>query len=116
MRLQTATVVGPSNEEVYTDELNRIKVRFHWDRLNPGDENASCWVRVAMSDTGGGYGSVHVPRIGEEVIVSWLDGDCDRPVVTGRVYNGAKTPQWHSNGILSGYARKSIRAAAITRW
>ncbi|MBN3767992.1 type VI secretion system tip protein VgrG, partial [Burkholderia sp. Ac-20365] len=111
MRLQTATVVGPANEEVYTDELNRIKVRFHWDRLNQGDENASCWVRVAMSDTGGGYGSVHVPRIGEEVIVSWLDGDCDRPVVTGRVYNGAKTPQWHSNGILSGYRSKEYQGS-----
>ncbi len=115
MRLQTATVVGPSNEEVYTDELNRIKVRFHWDRLNPGDENASCWVRVAMSDTGGGYGSVHVPRIGEEVIVSWLDGDCDRPVVTGRVYNGAKTPQWHSNGILSGYRSKEYQGSGYNQ-
>jgi type VI secretion system secreted protein VgrG len=115
MRLQTATVVGPSNEEVYTDELNRIKVRFHWDRLNQGDENASCWVRVAMSDTGGGYGSVHVPRIGEEVIVSWLDGDCDRPVVTGRVYNGAKTPQWHSNGILSGYRSKEYQGSGYNQ-
>ncbi len=115
MCLQTATVVGPANEEVYTDELNRIKVRFHWDRLNQGDENASCWVRVAMSDTGGGYGSVHVPRIGEEVIVNWLDGDCDRPIVTGRVYNGAKTPQWHSNGILSGYRSKEYQGSGYNQ-
>ncbi|SHK96833.1 type VI secretion system Vgr family protein, partial [Paraburkholderia terricola] len=61
MHLQSAIVVGPANEEVYTDALNRIKVRFHWDRLNDGDEKASCWLRVAMSDTGGGYGGVHVP-------------------------------------------------------
>ncbi|WP_260854367.1 type VI secretion system Vgr family protein [Paraburkholderia sp. BCC1884] len=106
MQMQTATVAGPSNQEVYTDPLNRIKVHFHWDRLNGGDEKASCWIRVAMSDTGGSYGGVHVPRVGEEVIVNWLDGDCDRPVVTGRVYNGAKNPHWHSNGILSGYKSK----------
>ena len=106
MPMQTAIVVGPSNEEVYTDSLNRIKVRFHWDRLNAGDEKASCWVRVVMSDTGGGYGGVHVPRVGEEVIVNWLGGDCDRPIVTGRVYNGATNPHWHSNGILSGYKSK----------
>ncbi|MDE1144247.1 type VI secretion system Vgr family protein [Paraburkholderia tropica] len=106
MRMQTAIVVGPSNEEVYTDSLNRIKVHFHWDRLNAGDENASCWIRVAMSDSGSSYGGVHVPRVGEEVIVNWLDGDCDRPLVTARVYNGATTPNWHSNGILSGYKSK----------
>ncbi|CAG9219436.1 VgrG protein [Paraburkholderia sabiae] len=115
MHLQTATVVGPENEEVYTDELNRIKVRMHWDRLNPGDESASCWMRVAQSDTGGGYGSVHVPRIGEEVIVSFLDGDCDRPIVTGRVYNGSKTPQWHSNGILSGYRSKEYQGSGYNQ-
>ncbi len=106
MRMQTAIVVGPANEEVYTDSLNRIKVRFHWDRLNAGDEKASCWVRVAMSDTGGGYGGVHVPRIGEEVIVDWVGGDCDRPIATGRVCNGSTNPHWHSNGILSGYKSK----------
>ena len=106
MQMQTAIVVGPANEEVYTDSLNRIKVRFHWDRLNAGDEKASCWVRVAMSDTGSGYGGVHVPRVGEEVIVDWLGGDCDRPVVTARVYNGSTNPHWHSNGILSGYKSK----------
>jgi len=106
MSIQTAIVVGPANQEVYTDELNRIKVRMHWDRLNPGDENASCWVRVAYSNAGNGYGGVHVPRIGEEVVVSFMDSDCDRPVVTARVYNGAKQPHWHSNGLLSGYKSK----------
>ena len=111
MYLQTATVVGPANEEVYTDSLNRIKVRMHWDRLNDGDEKASCWVRAAYSDTGGGYGAVHIPRIGEEVVIDWVGGDCDRPIVTGRVYNGATRPQWHSNGLLSGYRSKEYQGS-----
>lgn len=104
MHLETATVVAPGNEEVWTDALNRILVRMHWDRRD-GDA-ATCWVRVAFSDTGGGYGSVHVPRVGEEVTVDWVGGDCDRPIATGRVYNGANTPRWHTNGILSGYRSK----------
>ncbi|UXU90009.1 type VI secretion system Vgr family protein [Burkholderia sp. S-53] len=104
MHLQTATVVGPGNEEVYTDSLNRILVRMHWDRRQ--GLGATCWVRVAYSDTGGGYGSVHVPRVGEEVTIDWVGGDCDRPIATGRVYNGATQPRWHSNGILSGFSSK----------
>jgi type VI secretion system secreted protein VgrG len=115
MHVQSAIVVGPANEEVYTDELNRIKVRFHWDRLNDGDENASCWVRVAMSDTGGGYGGVHVPRVGEEVLIDWVDGDCDRPIVTARVYNGATKPHWHSNGLLSGYKSKEYQGSGYNQ-
>ena len=106
MSLQTATVVGPAHQEVYTDELNRIKVRMHWDRLNPGNENASSWMRVAYSNAGGGTGGIHVPRIGDEVQVNWLDSDCDRPLVVGRAYNGANKPHWHSNGLLSGYKSK----------
>lgn len=106
MQFETAIVVGPKNEEVYTDELNRVKVMFVWDRQSQGDERASCWVRVAQSDTGGGYGSVHVPRVGEEVLVGYVGGDCDRPIVLHRVYNGRVQPQWHSNGILSGYRSK----------
>ncbi|ASL43968.1 hypothetical protein bAD24_I10780 [Burkholderia sp. AD24] len=115
MHMQTATVVGPANEEVFTDPLNRVKVQMHWDRLNPGDENASCWMRVAQSHAGGGHGGVHVPRIGEEVIVSFLDGDCDKPLVTGRVYNGGKTPDWHSNGILSGYKSKEYQGSGYNQ-
>ncbi|MDN7852867.1 type VI secretion system tip protein TssI/VgrG [Burkholderia seminalis] len=106
MHLETAIVVGPQGEEVHTDELNRIRVQFVWDRLNPANENASCWVRVVQSDTGGGYGGVHVPRIGEEVLIDYVGGDCDRPLAVGRVYNGANQPQWHSDGILSGYRSK----------
>ncbi|WP_043220916.1 type VI secretion system Vgr family protein, partial [Burkholderia gladioli] len=106
MHLETAIVVGPQGEEVYTDELNRVKVMFIWDRQNQGDAGASCWVRVAQSDTGGGYGGVHMPRVGEEVLVGYLGGDCDRPIVLHRVYNGKVSPQWHSNGILSGNRSK----------
>lgn len=115
MQMQTATVVGPANEEVYTDSLNRIKVRMHWDRRNRGDQNASCWVRVLFSDSGNGYGGVHVPRIGEEVVIAWLDGDCDRPLVTGRLYNGATNPHWHSNGLLSGYKSKEYGGAGFNQ-
>ncbi|WP_321931944.1 type VI secretion system Vgr family protein [Paraburkholderia guartelaensis] len=115
MHLQTAIAVGPASEEVYTDSLNRIKVRFHWDRLNDGDDRASCWVRVAMSDTGAGYGSVHVPRVGEEVLINWVDGDCDRPVVTGKVYNGQTQPHWHSNGLLSGYKSKEYQGSGYNQ-
>ncbi|WP_175665991.1 type VI secretion system Vgr family protein [Burkholderia ambifaria] len=106
MQLETAVVVGPKGEEVYTDELNRIKVMFVWDRQSEGRENASCWMRVVQSDTGGGYGAVHIPRVGEEVLIGYIGGDCDRPIVMHRVYNGAVKPQWHSNGILSGFRSK----------
>lgn len=106
MQLETAVVVGPKGEEVYTDELNRIKVMFVWDRQNQGDERASCWVRVVQSDTGGGYGAVHIPRVGEEALIGYIGGDCDRPIVLHRVYNGSVKPQWHSNGILSGFRSK----------
>ncbi|WP_175770835.1 type VI secretion system tip protein VgrG, partial [Burkholderia anthina] len=115
MHLETAIVVGPRGEEVYTDELNRVKVMFVWDRQNQGDAGASCWVRVAQSDTGGGYGGVHMPRIGEEVIIGYVGGDCDRPIVLHRVYNGKVKPQWHSNGILSGYRSKEYSGAGYNQ-
>ncbi len=115
MHLETAIVVGPDGEEVHTDELNRVKVHFVWDRLNPGDERASCWVRVAQSDTGGGYGGVHMPRVGEEVIVGYVGGDCDRPIVLHRVYNGSVKPQWHSNGILSGQRSKEYAGSGYNQ-
>jgi type VI secretion system secreted protein VgrG len=107
--LESAIVVGPHGEEIYTDELNRIKVQYIWDRLNGGDEKSSCWVRVAQSDTGSGYGSVHMPRVGEEVLLDHIGGDCDRPVVISRLYNNAMQPRWHSNGLLSGYRSKEFR-------
>jgi type VI secretion system secreted protein VgrG len=91
---QTAIVVGPSGEEIYTDEFGRIKVQFHWDREGQGDENASCWIRTSQSWAGAGWGSMCLPRIGQEVIVDFLEGDPDRPIVTGRVYHGANRPPY----------------------
>lgn len=103
MHMQTATVVGPSGEEVYTDELNRVKVQMHWDRVGTNDQASSCWMRVILPHAGKGFGGVFVPRIGQEVAVSYLDGDCDRPVVSGLLFHSANAPHWHSNGLLSGF-------------
>ena len=115
MQLETAVVVGPKGEEVYTDELNRIKVMFVWDRQSEGRETASCWMRVVQSDTGGGYGGVHIPRVGEEVLIGYLGGDCDRPIVTARVYNGATKPQWHTDGLLSGFRSKEYAGSGYNQ-
>ncbi|WP_249777029.1 type VI secretion system Vgr family protein, partial [Herbaspirillum sp. C9C3] len=105
---QTAIVVGPVGEEVHTDQLDRVKVQFRWDRINPGNEAASCWMRVSYPNAGEYWGAIQVPRIGQEVIVSFLNGDPDRPVVTGRLFNGEQRPQWHSNGRLSGVKSKEF--------
>lgn len=88
---QTATVVGKAGEEIWTDSYGRIKVQFHWDRLGKNDENSSCWVRVSQTWAGQDWGTFFLPRIGQEVIVSFLDGDPDRPLVTGCVYNATQT-------------------------
>ncbi len=85
---QTAMVVGPKGEEIYTDEHGRIKVQFHWDREGRMDEKSSCWIRVSQLWAGRGWGAVYLPRIGQEVIVDFLEGDPDRPIITGRVYHG----------------------------
>ncbi|MBC3995483.1 type VI secretion system tip protein VgrG [Morganella morganii] len=89
---ELATIVGPDGEEIYTNEQGAVKVYFHWDRYGKPDHSASCWVRVAMGWNGGGYGFSAVPRIGQEVIVSYLNGDIDRPIVTGCTYNGRNGP------------------------
>jgi type VI secretion system secreted protein VgrG len=88
---QTALVVGKSGEEIWTDEFGRIKVQFHWDREGQNDENSSCWIRVAHPWASKGWGQIFLPRIGNEVVVSFLDGDPDRPLVTGSVYNAEQT-------------------------
>ena len=85
---QTATVVGPSGEEIYTDSLGRIKVQFHWDRKGTNNEESSCWIRVVQSMAGKSWGACFLPRIGQEVVVSFLEGNPARPLVTGAVYNG----------------------------
>lgn len=91
---QTAVVVGPRGEEIYIDKYGRIKVQFHWDREGKKDENSSCWVRVAQSWAGKGWGIVFHPRIGQEVIVDFLEGDPDRPIVVGSVYNAEQMPPY----------------------
>lgn len=93
---QSAVVVGPAGEEIYIDEHNRIKVQFIWDREGKKDENSSCFVRVMQAWAGNGWGTSFIPRIGHEVIVSFLDGDPDRPLVTGSVYNGWNKPTYPS--------------------
>ncbi|AMP12841.1 type VI secretion system Vgr family protein [Collimonas pratensis] len=115
MHAQIATVVGPESEEIYTDSLNRVKVRFPWNRLNQGDEKASCWVRVSYPNAGQGYGALNVPRIKQEVVITFLGGDPDRPLVTGRVYNSEQTPDWHTDGKLSGYKSKEYKGSGFTQ-
>ena len=89
---ESAIVVGPKGEEIWTDEYGRIKLQFPWDRDGLKDENSSPWIRVSQSMAGAGFGSIFIPRIGQEVIVSYLQGDPERPIVTGCVYNGENAP------------------------
>jgi type VI secretion system secreted protein VgrG len=92
--LQTAVVVGPAGEEIYCDKYGRIKVQFHWDREGKKDENSSCWIRCMQSSAGKKWGTVFIPRIGQEVVVDFLEGDPDRPLVTGLVYNDEQMPHY----------------------
>jgi type VI secretion system secreted protein VgrG len=91
---QTAVVVGESGEEIYTDKHGRIKVQFFWDRQGKQDQESSCWVRVSQGWSGKGWGAMFIPRIGMEVIVDFLEGDPDQPLVTGAVYNAQQTPPY----------------------
>ena len=108
---QTAIVVGPSGEEIYTDKHARVKVQFHWDREGKKNENSSCWIRVGQVWAGEGWGAIHIPRIGQEVIVDFLEGDPDRPIVTGRVYNASQTPPYKlpDNATQSGIKSRSSK-------
>ena len=89
---QTAVVVGPAGQEIYTDKHGRVKVQFHWDREGKKNENSSCWIRVSHPWAGKGWGLVSIPRVGQEVIVDFLEGDPDQPIITGRVYNAEQMP------------------------
>lgn len=91
---QPAVVVGPSGEEIYTDKYGRVKVQFFWDREGKANENSSCWLRVSQLWAGKQWGAMWIPRIGQEVIVDFYEGDPDRPVVTGRVYNADEMPPY----------------------
>ncbi len=108
---QTATVVGPSGEEIFTDKYARVKVQFHWDRLGKKDQNSSCFVRVSQTWAGSGWGFIQIPRIGQEVIVDFIEGDPDLPIITGRVYNAAEMPPYGlpGNATQSGWKSNSSK-------
>lgn len=108
---QTAIVSGPSGEEIWTDKHGRVKLQFHWDRYGKSDENSSCWIRVSQAWAGEKWGSIHIPRIGQEVIVEFIDGDPDRPIITGRVYNGDRPVPYDlpANATQSGIKSRSSK-------
>ncbi|GAB2882439.1 type VI secretion system spike protein VgrG1b [Uliginosibacterium flavum] len=108
---QTAVVVGPAGDEIYTDQYGRVKVQFHWDRLGKVDENSSCWMRVSSPWAGKNWGFVAIPRITQEVVVEFLEGDPDRPLITGSVYNGEQMPPYDlpANMTQSGIKSRSSK-------
>jgi len=108
---QTAIVVGKSGEEIWTDKYGRIKVMFHWDRDAEADEKSSCWIRVSQSWAGKNWGSIQIPRIGQEVLVDFIHGDPDRPIVIGSVYNGSAMPPYDlpANATMSGVKSRSSK-------
>jgi type VI secretion system secreted protein VgrG len=112
---QTATVVGPAGEEIFTDKYGRVKVQFRWDRLGKKDANSSCWVRVATFWAGRQWGAVHIPRIGQEVVVDFEEGDPDQPIIVGSVYNADNMPPYElpANKTQSGVkSRSTLQGAA----
>jgi type VI secretion system secreted protein VgrG len=113
---QTAIVVGPAGSEIYTDKYSRVKLKFHWDRYSKADENSSCWIRVSQLWAGAKWGGIHIPRIGQEVIVDFLEGDPDRPIVTGRVYNDDNMPPYDlpANATQSGVKSRSSKGGSPT--
>ncbi|MCR8960543.1 type VI secretion system tip protein VgrG [Variovorax sp. S2] len=112
---QTATVVGP--EEIWTDRFGRVKLQFRWDRYGQSDENSSCWVRVSSNWAGANYGTMHMPRVGQEVIVDFIGGEPDRPIITGRVYNNDQMPPWElpANATASGILTRSSTGGAANQ-
>lgn len=107
---QTATVVGPANQELWVDQFGRVKVQFHWDRIGQRNENSSCWVRAASNWQGDNYGAIHLPRIGQEVIVDFLTGNAGCPIITGRVANRVNMTTWNlpAQHALSGIRSKEL--------
>jgi len=108
---QTAVVVGPGGEEIFTDKYGRVKVQFHWDREGKRNENSSCWIRVSHPWAGKGWGAVSIPRIGQEVVVDFLEGDPDQPIIIGRVYNAGQMPPYGLPGqaVVSGVKSNSTK-------
>lgn len=113
---QTAVVVGPAGDEIHTDKYGRVKVQFHWDRYGKNDDKSSCWVRVASPWAGNSFGFVQIPRIGQEVVVNFLEGDPDQPIITGRVYNAANMPPWElpANATQSGVLSRSSKGGVYS--
>ncbi len=111
---QTAVVVGPAGEEIFTDKYGRVKVQFHWDRYGSKNEKSSCWVRVSSPWAGKSFGFMQVPRIGQEVVVGFLEGDPDQPLITGRVYNAEQMPPWDlpANATQSGVLTRSSKGGS----
>lgn len=109
--VQTAVVVGPSGEEIHTDKYGRVKVQFHWDREGKKDGNSSAWIRVSQVHAGKSFGGIDIPRIGEEVIVDYLEADPDQPIVIGRVYNAEVMPPFGLPGakVVSGMKSNSTK-------
>ncbi len=107
----TAVVVGPAGEEIFTDKYGRVKVQFHWDREGKRNESSSCWVRVSYPTAGKAWGAVQIPRIGQEVIVDFMEGDPDKPIITGRMYNAAQMPPYDLPGqmMVSGFKSSSTK-------
>ncbi len=110
---QTAMVVGPAGEELFTDQYGRVKVKFHWDRDPARNETSSCWIRVSQPWAGKGWGGVSIPRIGQEVIVDFLEGDPDQPIITGRVYNAEAMPPYAlpAGAVINGLKSQTHKGA-----
>jgi type VI secretion system secreted protein VgrG len=111
---QTAIVSGPAGEEIHTDKFGRVKVQFHWDRRGQSDERSSCWVSVAHPWAGSNFGGIHIPRIGQEVIIGFIEGDPDAPIIMGRTYNGENLPPWDlpANATQSGFLTRSTKGGS----
>jgi type VI secretion system secreted protein VgrG len=111
---QSAVVVGPAGEEIFTDKYGRVKVHFFWDRAGPKTDKSSCWVRASHPWAGKNFGAIHIPRIGQEVIVDFLEGDPDQPIIIGRVYNAEQMPPWDlpANATQSGILTRSSKGGA----
>jgi type VI secretion system secreted protein VgrG len=115
---QTAVVVGKSGEEIWTDKYSRVKVQFFWDRVGKKDENSSCWIRVSQPWAGKNWGAINIPRIGQEVIVEFLEGDPDRPIITGRVYNDEQMPPYTlpDNMTRTTFLTRSTKGGGSSNW
>jgi type VI secretion system secreted protein VgrG len=109
--VQPAVVVGPSGEEIYTDKYGRVKIQFFWDREGKKDDRSSCWVRVSQPLAGNNWGAIFLPRIGQEVLIDFLEGDPDHPIIIGRVYNAQQMPPYAlpANATQSGFKTRSSK-------